>query len=1098
MAQITLEALGVETGKYLSHANGTVSLQNEVKGGGEIFTLEHISNGKVALACTSGETGKYLSHASGIVGLNEGYQGAGEEWIYHDKGGNHVAFECAGAEEGLFLSHASNVVGLEDGYQGQEQLWAKSKQRQPGFAAVAIAQGANNNAQAIFLGNDDALPYLIWQNSAGNWESDVSPLTTAQERGFNSLAMCKGYQGNLYVILLDKLSQQPYLLVQNSNGTWSDEGFIITDTDHLGGFSKVIMVSGPTGFLALLLGADDGQPYQIVQQENGILAFGSLPPTTSPYIFKTMAAAFDAVGNLQVVFLDTNGTPIPLWKNPSNEWTWWSNFPANTLVGGYKDLTMHLGCDKDLQVVMLGSNDGAPYLTWLDDTASKWHSDGPMTNVSNNSYFAITSCYGRSGGANYLSVLMIAESDGQIYQLYQDPLFGGWTSYSTPELSSAHKAGFRALAACVSGYDKSLLLPLIGSDNRMPYLMYENDPLAAPKWYWRGMLPLPNPFEATVTTTPPLTINGVLQQNGVTPPFTPGNVGICLSGGGSRAMCAGMGQLRGLATLLHADHTNLLSQVKAISTVSGGSWVGMSYAYLDNPAVSDLDFLGAYLKPSSLTPKIVNAPIHESLIGARCQESFSAMDLALQAFCLIALKGVSPTMVWQILIGRHILAYYGLYNAGAYGYPASSFTYNQANLDSILSNNNGLEGEIFNFVADQKSSSRIQRPFPICNMSMLVNYNGGQYAVPAQSTPFFTGVFSKPEGATDANGVQVGGGGVTSFAFNSYFKSLSGSTANVQQTRQWSLTDAVGVSSAAIAAGFWQLVRGFLDSGEDKLRQVLRACGKYATEEDSEFVEVNAAGEQVLTEAAVDMSYERILAMNLSDYEPIPQYSYWSPQYNNAISNFSPTQFADAGLLENTGIGGMLAYTDIDSLIAFVNSHTPLSETDHGIYLNGSELPNTNIKIDDQIPILFGYQPYDENNGYVTFAEAGSQGYNSVCQLFPSEDFAPLLQGLWAAYKNGDPATMLQSLTTVENKWFMIESGRNVQVLWNYLNPVSNWCDSLNQDVATICDDLKHFPNYSTFNTELSAQEVTLIANQTAWCVVEGGNQGLFTGLFKN
>ncbi len=30
---------------------------------------------------------------------------------------------------------------------------------------------------------------------------------------------------------------------------------------------------------------------------------------------------------------------------------------------------------------------------------------------------------------------------------------------------------------------------------------------------------------------------------------TPGNVGICLSGGGSRAMTAGMGQLRGLKTL---------------------------------------------------------------------------------------------------------------------------------------------------------------------------------------------------------------------------------------------------------------------------------------------------------------------------------------------------------------------------------------------------------------------------------------------------------------------------------------------------------------------------------------------------------------------
>ena len=68
-------------------------------------------------------------------------------------------------------------------------------------------------------------------------------------------------------------------------------------------------------------------------------------------------------------------------------------------------------------------------------------------------------------------------------------------------------------------------------------------------------------FNTTISVTPPITINQFLTN----PPDTPGNVGVCLSGGGSRALSAGMGQLRGLSYL------NLLGQVKALSTVSGGS-----------------------------------------------------------------------------------------------------------------------------------------------------------------------------------------------------------------------------------------------------------------------------------------------------------------------------------------------------------------------------------------------------------------------------------------------------------------------------------------------------------------------------------------------
>ena len=82
---------------------------------------------------------------------------------------------------------------------------------------------------------------------------------------------------------------------------------------------------------------------------------------------------------------------------------------------------------------------------------------------------------------------------------------------------------------------------------------------------------------------------------------TPGNVGICLSGGGSRALSAGMGQLRALDTL-ELGGQSLLSQTKAISTVSGGSWLGVTFEFLTS-GTSDSAFLNDYVPdPSRLVP----------------------------------------------------------------------------------------------------------------------------------------------------------------------------------------------------------------------------------------------------------------------------------------------------------------------------------------------------------------------------------------------------------------------------------------------------------------------------------------------------------------
>src|SRR5260370_42415180 len=80
---------------------------------------------------------------------------------------------------------------------------------------------------------------------------------------------------------------------------------------------------------------------------------------------------------------------------------------------------------------------------------------------------------------------------------------------------------------------------------------------------------------------------------------TPGDVAVCLSGGGSRALTAGMGNLQGLE-MLQLNGASLLSQVKALSTVSGGSWLGVPFTFLP-ASIGDSNYLGTYVDPSSWT-----------------------------------------------------------------------------------------------------------------------------------------------------------------------------------------------------------------------------------------------------------------------------------------------------------------------------------------------------------------------------------------------------------------------------------------------------------------------------------------------------------------
>ncbi len=586
-------------------------------------------------------------------------------------------------------------------------------------------------------------------------------------------------------------------------------------------------------------------------------------------------------------------------------------------------------------------------------------------------------------------------------------------------------------------------------------------------------------YNADLIPLPSLAVSSFISAN------KPGNVAVCLSGGGSRAMTAGMGQLLALETL-QVGHASLLSQTKMLSSVSGGSWVSVPFSFL-TPGTTDQVFLGGpYTDPGSLTVAGLST-LDANCVASGITRGFTLVDLATEAIVFYKL-GVPADMLWQVLMGSTFLFPYKLFIAVNL-LPSSYFAYDQSAVTAIRNANagNSLETEAANVVAQVSGQTR---PYYLCNMSMSVPdptspTKQDPILLPVQSTPFFTGIVSSP-GINDINGRAAGGGGVTSFAFNSAPTAVSGNTVSVEQSRQWSLVDIIGTSSAAFAA---ELISIFNEMAANPPRfaaalssnrdEILRDATNLGLDPNQAAAIIDDAV------AAVARGDIQAHLANFS-FDPtgiVPSYQYWSPSDVTGGETVLPSPFADGGSLDNTGVASALAYSDIDNVIAFVNSVTPIAP---GV--------NSVIIVDDMIPPLFGYQPYDKTFGYQLYTlpllSEDNAGFANN-QIFPSDQFEILYQKLWAASGSGtylNTPIYNQSLTTVENKWFGVAGNASVNVLWVYLENTVGWSNELSSAVSPIESELVSsvkFPHYNTFTkTELTATEIQLLANLTAWTVM--------------
>ncbi len=504
-------------------------------------------------------------------------------------------------------------------------------------------------------------------------------------------------------------------------------------------------------------------------------------------------------------------------------------------------------------------------------------------------------------------------------------------------------------------------------------------------------------------------------------------VGVCFSGGGSRALSAAMGQLRGLKYL------NLLDDVFFISSVSGGTWASATYTYLP-PQYDDDDFLGlVVVDPGDLTYWNWNSQHPEYALDYLSPNNLGRVPPTLGLFndlnAILSLKdkyNYANDELWQGLVGTLILRRWGLWNPGSNGLPTQYYSFTPAYLGwkgGILDRNRQLKASQFNCV-------QRQRPLYVMNGCIVSNPTvEGAQLLYFESTPVGLGVRNYFAGI-GPGGRDIGGGLLEPFAVGAeWIKDISARDASVSvPSRPFSLSDMVSISSAAFAE-------------------------------------------------AIQKEFPILDGL-------IPKYPYWPMKGRNLSQNSVYTyEFADGGSLEDTGITSLLN-RNLPNIIAFVNSQTPLTKHSGQIVIDSQvqllfgiqpsaaslrykEAKRRDVPNDDVAFVrVFDSSHYNELAQGLWAANSGS--YNGTAMYLQT---LPVLPNANFGIQGNYNVRVLWIYNTWVGAWYDLLS-----------DEVAVYADA---------EKLLSFPNYNTIlQLNLSVRQVNLLAQLSCWNVMSNTHVG--------
>lgn len=229
------------------------------------------------------------------------------------------------------------------------------------------------------------------------------------------------------------------------------------------------------------------------------------------------------------------------------------------------------------------------------------------------------------------------------------------------------------------------------------------------------------------------------------------DLGLCFSGGGTRAASAAVGQLRALHAL------GILPRVRYISAVSGGSWATTPYTYIAADRISA--FLEEYVAPGDLGKPRHMQPGSGSLTRAISEAYVTARSIRY----LFKRRG---SEAYSRTISDRFLDPFDLGGSNRW------FTWNEATATEVRNRNPRIG-----------SSVRVVppgRPFLIVN-GTIRNYDcipfvwkdrDPEKRIPIEFTPLYSGVRVFHPGG-DYHKLPIGGGFVESFAYDTISPEIS-------------------------------------------------------------------------------------------------------------------------------------------------------------------------------------------------------------------------------------------------------------------------------------------------------------------------------------
>lgn len=525
------------------------------------------------------------------------------------------------------------------------------------------------------------------------------------------------------------------------------------------------------------------------------------------------------------------------------------------------------------------------------------------------------------------------------------------------------------------------------------------------------------------------------------------NTGVCFPGGGTRALTAAMGQLRGLTKL------KLIKNVGYISCVSGGSWASTAYTYYRTEAADDAEFLGPITEPKDITMDGLGV-ISKSCLGYTATTSLRDVLIKL-------MPKVPEDELWLRAISEVYFEPFGIYSPDQSAY----FSLDDSTVTDIKKRNPILKDAVFNTVRKNVAPENT-RPYLVIN-STLIGPNelapfSDETVVTFQYTPLYVGsplfkeVTYKSQHKDVERTLPVGGGFIEPFAFGGSEPATppDKGTLNVPEPdKPFALANASGASSAAYA--------GFVEDLHvpTTIERIIKLIKRI----------INIPRKEKLKNLA-------------------PQEMYW-PVTTTEVKPAKLFDYGDGAVIDNLGLISLLQ-RQVKTIIVFVNTSTKL-DVDFD-----PDNPPKKGDIDSSMSALFGYPFSDtyKNN-----------------QVLKSSDFSTVVGNLQDAKRKGVTIMTTSELEVQQNDWWGVAGNWTVKICWVYNDRVAAWESQLEKDIRKEIKKgnrrhfktgkFKHFPNYKTVDenfldlVELTPEQVNLLADLCCWNVLE--NQDTFKELLK-